>query len=386
MKVLGIIAEYDPFHRGHAYHLRAAREKTGAERVICVISGSFTQRGAPALLPAAQRAETALRCGADVVLQMPCEFAVREAEAFALGGVAILERLQCVDHLSFGCETDDFSLLNTAARLLETPDEGFRRALKAGLDSGLSFAAAQGSALEGALGPEAKALAQPNAALGVSYLRALLRLNSNIIPVPILREGAYHALELQGMPSAQALRQALLRGDWQSVKEAVPKEALPVLERAAADGLLLAPESMDALTRAALLRADPETLRQIPGVDEGLEMRILKAAAHAVHREELIDAVKTRRYTRGRISRALCHLTLGTRRDALPEMPGYARILGFRESARPLLRRMAQSGFPLIARPARYPETALDIRADETRAIAAGLPVHDVYRQKPVVL
>lgn len=386
MKVCGIIAEYDPFHKGHAYHLRAAKEKTGAEYVVCVISGSFTQRGAPALLPAPVRAEMALRCGADAVLQLPYAFSVREADAFALGGAAILARLQCVGFLSFGCETEDISLLSAAARLLERPDDSFSQTLREGLDGGLSYAAAQGRALENALGAEARALALPNAALAVSYLRALLQLGSGIVPVPVLRQSAYHAQELQAMPSAQALRRALLRGDWQGITAAVPEEALPVLERAAKDGLLLPPERMDALTRAALLDAAPETLRQVPGIDEGLEMRILKASAGAVSREELTDAVKTRRYTRGRISRALCHLTLGVQRDALPETPAFARLLGFRESARPLLHEMAQSGFPLVTRPARRPETALDIRADEIRAIAAGMPLGGTYRQEPVIL
>ena len=386
MKVCGIIAEYDPFHKGHAYHLRAAREATRADYVVCVISGSFTQRGAPALLPASVRAEMALRCGADAVLQMPYAFSVREADAFALGGTVILARLQCVDFLSFGCETADISLLNAAAGLLEAPDEDFSRVLRGELDKGLSFAAAQGKALENAFGMKARTLTQPNAALGVCYLRALRRLNSPIVPVPILREGAYHAAEVHAVPSAQALRQALLRGNWQAAEAAIPEEAMPVLERAALDGLLLPPERMDALTRAALLNADAETLRRVPGIDEGLEMRILKASRHAADREALIAAVKTRRYTRGRISRALCHLTLGIRRNELPQAPGYARLLGFREEARPLLRRMAQSGFPLVTRPARCPEATLDVRADETRAVVMGLPLRDVYRQKPVII
>ena len=121
MIVCGVIAEYDPFHRGHARHLRLAREKTGADYLVCVMSGSFTQRGLPALLPPHGRAEMALRCGADAVLQLPYAFSVREAEFFALGGVSILERLGCVSHLSFGCETEDISLLKEAYRQTYTP-------------------------------------------------------------------------------------------------------------------------------------------------------------------------------------------------------------------------------------------------------------------------
>ena len=111
MKIAGIIAEYDPFHRGHAYHLEQARAQSQADYIICVMSGSFTQRGMPALLPSHARAEMALRCGADIVLQLPYAFSVREAEYFALGGVQILNALGCVTHLSFGCEREDLSLL-----------------------------------------------------------------------------------------------------------------------------------------------------------------------------------------------------------------------------------------------------------------------------------
>ena len=134
MNVCGVIAEYDPFHKGHERHLRLAREKTGADFIVCVMSGSFTQRGLPALLPAHARAEMALRCGADAVLQLPYAFSVREAEYFALGGVAILEALGCVTHLSFGSETDDLSLLQAAAKLLEKPDAEMESAIQ-GVDS-----------------------------------------------------------------------------------------------------------------------------------------------------------------------------------------------------------------------------------------------------------
>ena len=134
MAVCGVIAEYDPFHRGHARQLAVARRETGAEYVIVVMSGSFTQRGMPALLPAHERAEMALRCGADAVLQLPYAFSVREAEFFALGGVHILNALGCVTHLSFGCETDDLSLLQTAASVMESPDPLVQAEIKAGLD------------------------------------------------------------------------------------------------------------------------------------------------------------------------------------------------------------------------------------------------------------
>ncbi len=385
MTVCGVIAEYDPFHKGHERHLKLAREKTGAGCIVCVMSGSFTQRGLPALLPAHARAEMALRCGADAVLQLPYAFSVREAEYFALGGVYILHALGCVTHLSFGCETEDLRLLQTAAALLEQPDEEMNEAIRDGLARGFSFAAAQGQAVARRLGLQEKTLDAPNTALALSYLRALRRLNSSISPVPVLREQDYHAAELEAWPSASAVRGAILRGDWAGVEKAVPQAALPVLRQSAAAGLC-PPDGLDDVLRSVLLRASPEETARWPGVAEGLEQRILRAAQTCVSREALIAAVKTRRYTFGRVSRALCHGMMGVERADLPALPDHARVLGFRESARPLLRRMRQSGFPLLTRPAREETAALDSRADELWRIGAGLPRGDTYRTKPVIV
>ena len=385
MAVCGVIAEYNPFHRGHERHLRMAREKAGADFIVCVMSGSFTQRGMPALLPAHVRAEMALRCGADVVLQLPYAFSVREAEYFALGGVYILNALRCVTHLSFGCETEDLSLLQSAAALLEQPDGTMNEAIQAGLNRGLSYAAAQGRAVAQRLNIHEKTLDAPNTALALSYLRAFLRLNSSLIPVPVLRDQDYHAAELEAWPSASAVRGVLLRGDWAGVENAVPEAALPALRRGILAGIC-PPDGLDNILRHTLLNASPSEIVQWPGIAEGLEQRILKAAETCVSREALIAAVKTRRYTYGRISRALCHGMLGVRRADLPALPDHARVLGFRESARPLLRKMQKSGFPLLTRPAREETAALDSRADELWAIGAGMARGETYRRKPVII
>ena len=385
LAVCGVIAEYDPFHKGHERHLCLAREKTGADFIVCVMSGSFTQRGLPALLPASIRAEMALRCGADAVLQLPYVFSVREAEYFAFGGTYILNALGCVTHLSFGCETEDLCLMKSAAALLEQPDEALNEAIRQGVKRGLSYAAAQGRAVAQRLNIDEKTLNAPNTALALSYLRALLRLNSAVVPVPILRDQDYHAAELEAWPSASAVRGAILRGDWAGVERAVPEAALPVLRRGVLAGVC-PPNGLDDILRHTLLNASPEEIAQWPGVSEGLERRILKAAETAVSREALIAAVKTRRYTYGRISRALCHGVMGVKRADLPELPDHARVLGFRESARPLLRKMQESGFSLLTRPAREETAALDIRADELWQIGAGMPRGETYRTKPVII
>ena len=385
MAVCGVIAEYDPFHKGHERHLRLAREKTGAEGIVCVISGSFTQRGMPALLPPDIRARMALNCGADIVLQLPYAFSVREAEYFALGGVYILKALGCVTHLSFGCEFPDFPLLSRVAEALEAPDEALTAAIQAGLERGLSYASAVGQAASRRFSLPSDALNRPNTALALSYLRALRRLDSPMIPVPIPRESDYHERELACWPSASAVRGAILRGDWAGVKAAVPARAMPGLKEGIAQGIC-PPQAWDMLLRRMLLMASPQEIAALPGVSEGLEGRILRAAEKTVSREELISAVKTRRYTYGRISRALCHGLMGVKKTDLPALPAAARILGFRESARPLLKKMQKSGFPLFSRPARTGEAELDIRADELWRVAAGLPRGETYRRLPVIL
>ncbi|MBR3904666.1 MAG: nucleotidyltransferase family protein, partial [Clostridia bacterium] len=267
MKVCGVIAEYDPFHRGHERHLQLARERTGADFILCVMSGFYTQRGMPSLFPADVRAHMALLCGADAVLQLPAAFSMREGDWFAEGGVEILNRLHCVDRLCFGCETEELSLLQNAADVLEEPDTAFEEALQAGLKAGLSYAAAQGSALGKRLGQDAEKLRLPNAALGLSYLRALKRTNSTIQPVAVLRKEDYHARESEHYPSATAMRSALLRGDWQSVERGIPQRALPVLKEAVQQGRMLRPEQADAAIRLSLLRLGEEGIRKLPGVD-----------------------------------------------------------------------------------------------------------------------
>lgn len=386
MKVCGVIAEYDPFHRGHERHLRMARELTGADFIVCVMSGFYTQRGMPALLSPHVRSEMALRCGADAALQLPAAFSLREGDVFARGGVEILHRLGCVDAISFGCETADVGLLQKAAALLEDKTDDFEADIQAGLEKGLSYAAAQGAAMEKALGAEARCLQLPNAALGLCYLRALKRLESPIRPAVIPRNHAYHAGEVEEYPSATAVRGALLRGDWKSVEQAVPAAALPVLMQAVREGMVCRPEKMNELLRYALLQLGEAGVRRLPGVDEGLESRIISAARENATREDMLSAIKTRRYTRGRISRALCWGLLGREKQQLPEHPSCVQVLGFKESARPLMKKMQEGDIPLVMKPAREKMLADEMHCADIWQLMAGRDVGEHYRQGPVII
>ncbi|MBO2517600.1 MAG: HIGH nucleotidyl transferase [Clostridiales bacterium] len=392
MGICGVVAEYDPFHRGHSYHLEQARELSGCEKLVCFMSGSFTQRGAPAVFTPAARARAALENGADAVLLLPYTHAVREAEHFALGGVALTAKLGCT-HLSFGCETDDIRLLQTAAELLENEDDALREDIRRGLEQGLSFAAARGGALRKRTGDEDDLLSLPNNTLAICYLRAIRRLGVSLIPVPVKRTGDYHAVTAQPMPSASYVRSRLAAGDDAVVRDALGEAAFALFEGERAAGRVLMPggDKTGAMLLYRLQSMTPEELRLYPDCREGIENRILSMARSAASAEELVDAVKTRRYTRGRITRLLCHVLTGTKEADLPELPSYTRVLGFRRDAAALLRfmqdRAEAEGLSILSRP--VPERdgtgSFDEKADKLWFLAAGLAPENAYKEKCVI-
>lgn len=393
--VVGVICEYDPFHIGHARQFTLIRQQLPDARIVCVMSGCFTQRGMPALFAPAFRAEAALRAGADVVLELPCTFAVREAENFALGGVSLLNALGCVTHLSFGLEMENLPQLQAAAAVLETPDGFFTDTLHALLAKGSPFSAAQAEAVAASLAagrgndsppPEAlsRLLSQPNNILGICYLRALLRLNSNILPLPVLRVGRYHAnaLTREGYPSATAVRKAYLSGDLSAAEQACGYSLTGIPCHR--------PEALDKVLLHQLRAMDADALRTLPDCTEGLENRILKAAHTAVSRADLLSRLKTRRYTYTRLNRLAAHALLGITAHLLAAhpLPEYARLLGFRQESRELLTTFRGSSVPVIAKAAdgnsANPLYALDACAYDLWALGAGLPAGLMYQQRIV--
>ncbi|MBQ7455063.1 MAG: nucleotidyltransferase family protein [Clostridia bacterium] len=384
-RVCGVVAEYDPFHNGHAWHLREARRVTGADFIVCVMSMHFTQRGMPALLAPHVRAEMALCSGADAVLGLPVSFSVCEAERFARGGLSILRALGA-DCLSFGAEPESLPLIKPAAQLLDAPDAAFQSRLRALLGEGLSFPKAQGQALAEALGVDAALLAQPNAALGIAYARANKALGTELELFPLPRSGSYHdeTLPVDALPSATAVRAAALAGDWERVRAAMPKEAFSLLEQAFAQGDFHPPQALDALLRWRLRAGDD--FSALPALSEGLENR-LPRAADCLSREEMIRAVKTKRYPYARISRLLTHVLLGTDAKLLSPLPTRAYVLGFRREASGLLKSSDSLALlPSLPTRAADAECALDARAADLWALGAGQPFGSLYRCKPVIV
>lgn len=364
MRVCGVICEYDPFHNGHALHLQRIRALTACDWVVCVMSGCFTQRGHAALVSKWARAEMALRCGADVVFELPTLFALRDAERFARGGVALLDALGVVTHLGFGSESGDIDVLHTSAKV-----EGNLTAIREGLAQGMSLARARGEALS----QDAQA---PNDTLGVEYLRALQAISSAIEPVTMRREGGgYHDAAMGNLASATAIRAAIRRGE--DVYDAMPPAAYALLRRMLDASAYQQADGLDLLLLATLRSISPEKLAQIADVGEGLENRLLRAAQEATSRQSLLELTKCKRYTWARLSRILTQALLGITKRMVTEQPAptYARLLGFREDARPLLGEIKKSAtVPIITRAAKHrtatnPSLTLDIHAGDIWAL-----------------
>ena len=316
MKLAGIIAEYDPFHNGHAWQLAQARA-LGAERVAVAMSCGLTQRGALPLLPETVRVRAALTCGADFVFALPAPCAGAGAVAFARAGVRLLSAAGC-DTLVFGAETPDAALLMQAARVLLCAD--YRAALKAQLaDGARNFAAARQAAVEALCPgtPLAALLDKPNNNLAVEYCKAILELAPAMTPVPLPRQGADHGQELAPdavrFASASALRKLWQTGGADAVAPYVPEAVLPFYREAFAAGQYT---DFDAAGRCELALLRSRCVGQTPfaavrGVSEGLEHRLERAVRASTTHEELLDALTTVRYPRARMRRLAMDAALG---------------------------------------------------------------------------
>lgn len=345
-KLAGIIAEYDPFHNGHAWQLQQAKA-LGAQRVAVAMSCGLTQRGALPLLPESVRVQAALTCGADLVFALPAPYACSGAECFARAGVQLLAAAGC-DALVFGAETPDAALLMDAARVLSGAE--YRTALKARLAAGSrSFAAARQAAVE-AVCPGtglAALLDKPNNNLAVEYCKAILELGASLVPIPLPRQGAGHgqALTETGgqFASASALRTLWQNGGADAAAPYVPAEVLPLYREAFAAGqytdLAAAQRCQLALLRSRCAGTAP--FAQVRGISEGLEHRLEAAVRSSTTHAELLDSLTTVRYPRARMRRLAMDAALDYSADVFPALPPYLHLLGAQKDALPLLKAAA---------------------------------------------
>ena len=377
MEIAGVIAEYDPFHRGHELHLRRTRER--ADAVVCVMAGWVTQRGACACLSKFERARMALLCGADAVLELPAFFTVRPADAFASAGCSILRDVGC-DALSFGTETDPALLARAAGIARNEPDE-VRRYIRELLDGGASFAHARAQAYAAYLGTDSAALSQPNAILACAYM-AENRGAMREIAVP--REGAYHGGEL----SASRVRRLVREGRLEEAKALLPEAARPF-----AGAMEIRPGDAPALFSARC--AQEAYLRSLADAGEGIEHRFMRAAQAARTRGELADGIVSSRYTRARAQRLITQCELGITKEKadLAPRPAYARLLGFRRDAEAVVSEIIRRAkIPVPARAKDVPEGIVfetERRAEALFAASGSMPApagDAEYRQKLIVV
>ncbi len=379
MRLVGVIAEYNPFHLGHAHHLREARRRAQADAVVVVMSTAFCQRGSAAVCSPNARARMALACGADAVFALPAMWAVRDAEHFALGGAALLKGLGC-SAISFGSEVDDLPLLRRCAEMMEHPDAQLQSAIRRELDAGLPYPAALSRAV-GTLHPECMPIvSNPNSTLALCYLRAMLRLNAAMDVVCIPRQGAYHATGLgDAPPSATAVRAAIQQGDWAKVQSAMPQEAFAILKQEALMGRIHRADALDGALAYRLRTMDEQEYLKLPDISEGIEYRLMDAASRFAARENILQAAKTRRYPYARLSRLAAHALLGlTDADLNDAVPDAALLLGFGKDRADVLRHISREGtLPIISKAADAADSAwmqLERRAMDLWALGAALP------------
>lgn len=372
MRVNGIIAEYNPFHNGHRYHLTESKKRTGAEYTVVIMSGNFVQRGAPALVDKFKRAEMALLGGADLVIELPALYATASAEYFATGAVSLFSKLGVVTHLCFGSECGDAELLRQIAQILVEEPENYTRSLKQYLRQGLSYPNARNDALiqnYPFLGQHKEVFSTPNNILGIEYIKAILRTQSTLQPFTLQRSGSgYHShLPNDTLCSALAIRQALYEGtDLAFLQNNMPADAAELLtEYLARFGIMRSRDFSDVLYYKLVAEKD-KGFDTYLDVSSDLSDRICRRMDSYQGFDSFCDLLKTKEMTYTRISRCLLHIMLDIKKEDMEKAKVmgtafYARVLGFRKTASPLLGEIKDnSSIPLITKMADADEILTD--------------------------
>ena len=348
MKICATVAEYNPLHLGHVKHIDYIKNVLGAEKLIVVMSGNFTQRGEPAVLNKYQRAKQAIIAGADMVIELPTVFATANAEVFAKGAVKIINDLGVVDGLCFGVESGDKDAYVNLATAMNNETKEFKKALKEQLESGVSLAKAKFNAVKSLGGVfDESLISSPNNVLGLEYVKALQWLKSDINVFPMHREGDHNDKKLKrGITSATSIREILKTGKLLKVKGNVPpyvfKELVPY------------PTAFDKMIMTAIVKASSKDLEKISDCTEGLENRIKALAKDSRSVDVLVDKVTTKRYTSSRIRRILISNLVGIEdklvKDSLTT-PLYAKVLAVSSDSKELISLISNNGnIPLLTR------------------------------------
>lgn len=353
MEATGIICEYNPLHLGHKKQLDTIRTAYPDGGIVCLMSGNYVQRGAPAILDKSLRAKAAIECGADLVLELPVTASLSSAEGFAREGVRILGGF--CDRLCFGAETADINALLVTAKALLQPE--FSEALRQELSKGLSFPAARQKALE-AMNLSGDILCQPNDILAIEYCKAILSLGLTMEPMVIAREGSYHDnIPDAQNPSATAVRDLMQQDkDW---KNFVPEAAKEIFTGATLHQLAAGEQAI--LYR--LQTMTDEEYEQLPYGSEGLWRKLMQNARTLATLGDIINATKSKRYTRTRLDRMVMCAFLGITQNDLDSPAPYARVLAFNDRGREILKSARETGcLPNAGESADHPYQDLEIR------------------------
>lgn len=371
MGVVGITAEYNPFHHGHACHLRKSLEEAGSEGAVVVMSGDFVQRGSAAVFSKFARAEAAVRCGASLVVELPLPWSLASAESFARGAVSLMKATGVVDTISFGCESGDARAIENTAQILLQPE--LHELIRRELASGISYASARERAVEKLAGEEAAAcLRRPNDLLAVEYSKACVQLKAPLAKLAVCRDNtSIH----DGVGSASELRSAMEQGMEYSF--GIPPEAMAVYERETQRGRgPVLSRQLDLLLLSRLRMLSPEAYSLLPDAGEGLENRLCQAACTESSFEAVAMAAKSKRYALSRLRRMSLCAALGVHREHSAALPPYIRILAMDYRGKALLRRMSETAMlPVIVKPA----FIRDLDAHCREVFELGSRAHDLY-------
>lgn len=367
MRVLGIITEYNPFHNGHKHHIEEAKKITGADYVIAVMSGSFVQRGNPAIISKYDRSLMALDNGVDLVLELPVCYATGSAQYFALGAVTLLDRLGIVDDICFGSECGDVKTLEEASEIFYNPAEGFQSLLYSYIRDGFSYPVARARAAQHTLDSHSKSksnladvIPEPNNILGIEYINALRQLGSRIRPVTIKRHMAHYHDEKPGslISSATAIRRVLENSptELSSVKASIPKNVYDYFSDNYNVTYPITIEDFSGIIKYKLLSESSKELSAYLDLSSDIADRIKNIDIQGQSITELLQAIKTKNITLTRVSRALIHVLLNIKKEAFQDyiendIVYYARILGIKKEASHLIRRIkSHGGLPVITK------------------------------------
>lgn len=345
-KVLGIVAEYNPFHNGHFYHMQESKKITEADSCICVISGNFTQRGEPSIVNKWAKTYMALCCGADLVIELPTIYSISSAENFASGAIKIFDSLKIVTDISFGAECNDLATLNNIANVFYSEPANYKTILNHELKRGLSYPVARENAVLMYLNDikrYANVLSNSNNILAIEYLKALKQQKSMIQPNIVPRKNVYYNDQkiVDDFASATAIRKLMLNREYAEVRKVVPRSTYQIIgEEYKKNHIILGIKKYEKEIIYALRVMPIEEIQNLPDVNEGLEFAIKKADSETNDIEELIEKVKSKRYTQTRIQRILLYVLLGiTKKDMedSKKMVPYVRVLGFNSRGKILI-------------------------------------------------